>query len=391
MTQLRLPDDHRLRRLGRAGLVVGVAGIAVLAVGGFFDPAQLMRSYLVGFVFWIGVPLGGLAVLLLHGLTGGAWGVPIRRPLESAALTLPLMALLFLPVALGAGQLYEWAHPEAVARDPILQHKALYLNWPFFCVRAVVYFASWILVARAVAHWSLVQDAGEDARADRRLHLLSRGGLVLLGLTMTFASFDWMMSIEPHWYSTVYGILFMGSCTLSAFAFAIPVVASLRDRPPVARLAGPEVFHDLGNLLLAFTMLWGYFQLSQFLIIWAGNLPEEVPWYLVRTRGGWRVVTVLLVFVHLALPFALLLSRNVKRRPAALAAVALWLVGGRLLDVFWLLRPPFAPPGAGFHLLDVAALLGVGGLFLAAFVYRLGGRPLLPLRDSSLPVAEGEA
>jgi hypothetical protein len=298
------------------------------------------------------------------------------------------MAVLFLPVALGATRLYAWAQPDVVAHDPLLQHKATYLNLPFFWLRAVVYFASWILIARAIAHWSLVQDRGEDPRADRRLHMLARGGLVLLGLTMTFAAIDWMMSLEPHWYSTIYGILFMGGCSLSAFAFAIPVIAALHDRPAVARIVGPDVFHDLGKLLLAFTMLWGYFQLSQFLVIWSADLPEEISWYLVRSRGGWGVAAVVLVAIHLLLPFAVLLSRTVKRRRRALAFVALWLLTGRLLDVLWLVRPPFAPPAAAVHPLDVAAVLGLGGLFVALFVRRLAARPLLPLRDPSLPVAE---
>jgi hypothetical protein len=385
---LRLPDDHRLSRLGRVALPVGVAGLLALAAGWTVDPGQCLRSYLLGFVFWVGVPLGALAVLLLHGVTGGAWGVAIRRPLESAVLTLPLMAALFLPVAMGAGSLYVWAQPAVVAHDPVLQHKAAYLNLPFFRARAAFYFACWILVARALARWSLDQDRGDDPRTERRLHLLARGGLVLLGLTMTFAAFDWMMSLEPHWYSTIYGVLFMGSCSLSAFAFAIPVLAAVRDRPAVARVVGPDVFHDLGKLLLAFTMLWGYFQLSQFLIVWSGNLPEEIPWYLARTRGGWRLVTILLVAAQLGLPFVVLLSRGVKRWPRALAVIAVWVITARVLDVFWLVRPPFAPPAPAFHVLDVAALLGVGGLFLALFVRRLAARPLLPLRDPSLPLME---
>jgi hypothetical protein len=388
---LRLPHDHALLRLRGAALAMGVAGLVALLIGWFVDPDQTMRSYLVGFVFWIGVPLGGLAVLLIHGVTGGAWGVAIRRPLESAALTLPLMAVLFVPVALGAGRLYLWAQPEVVAHDPVLEHKVVYLNWPFFCARAGLYFVSWILVSRSLAYWSLAQDAGTDGRADERLYFLARGGLVLLGLTMTFASFDWMMSLEPHWYSTIYGILFMGSCALSAFAFAIPIVAVVRDRPAVARIVGPGILQDLGNLMLAFTMLWGYFQLSQFLITWSANLPEEITWYLARMRGGWRVVTVVLFSIHLFLPFALLLSRDLKRRPRTLAGVALGLLAARLVATFWLVRPPFAPPAAAFHVLDLAALAGMGGLFLVVFLDRLAARPVLPLRDPSLPVAEAEA
>jgi len=384
----RLPAVHPLRRLARAGLLAGVPALVLLAVAAVFDPAQSLRSYLLAFAFWITIPLGCLAVLMINHVTGGAWGAAVRRPLESAALVLPLMGALFVPLVLGAPLLYAWAQPEAVAHDPLLRHKAAYLNLPFFAIRALAYFAAWTLAARSLARWSLAQDRGDDPDADRRLHNLGRYGLVMMGLTMTFAAFDWMMSLEPHWYSTIYGVLFMGGCALSALAFVIPVAASLRGEPEVAPALGPPIFHDLGNLMLAFTMVWAYFHLSQFLIIWSANLPEEVPWYLTRTRGGWRLVAMSLVAFHLVLPFLVLLAREVKRRARALAAVALFVVVMRLVDVFWLVRPPFTPAAAAVHVLDLVALVGVGGVFLAAFVRALAARPLLPLRDPALAVEE---
>jgi hypothetical protein len=386
---LRLPPDHRLARLAIAARVAGALALLVLGGAAMVDPGQAMRSYLVAFVFWLTIPLGCLAVLMIHHVTGGAWGVAVRRPLESAALTLPLMGVLFVPLVLGATHLYAWARPEVVADDPLLQHKAAYLNLPFFAVRAVFYFVAWTLVARSLARWSLRQDRGGDAAADRRLHDTSRYGLVLMGLTMTFASVDWMMSLEPHWYSTIYGVMFMGGCALSALAFVIAVAYALRDDAGVSATIGPNLFHDLGSLLLAFTMVWAYFHLSQFLIIWSANLPEEVPWYLTRTRGGWRAVAIALVVFHLVLPFFVLLSRRVKRRPATLARVALLMIAVRLLDVFWMVRPPFDAPAV--HVLDAVALVAVGGLFFSAFVRQLAERPLLPLHDPSLVVAEDAA
>jgi len=387
---MKLAPDHVLHRLARGAGVCGILALLVLGAAAFVDPGQTLRSYLVAFVFWITIPLGCLAVLMIHHVTGGAWGVAVRRPLESAALTLPLMGVLFLPLVLGAPLLYPWARPDVVAHDVLLQHKAAYLNLPFFVARAVFYFVAWTLVARSLAHWSLRQDRGGDDVADRRLHDTSRYGLVLMGLTMTFAAVDWMMSLEPHWFSTIYGVMFMGGCALSALAFVIMVAASLRTQTEVAETIGTNLFHDLGNLLLAFTMVWAYFHLSQFLIIWSANLPEEIPWYLARTRAGWRAVAIALVAFHLVLPFFVLLSRRVKRRPATLARVALLMIAVQLLDVFWMIRPAFARAPA-VHGLDLVALVAVGGVFFAAFVRLLAQRPLLPLHDPSLVVAEEAA
>ena len=384
---LLLTEDHPLHRVQRVAIGVGAAALLVCAIAGFADPDQLLRSYLVAYLFWVGATLGCLAILMIQHVTGGAWGVAIRRLLESGARTLPVMALLFLPIALGVGRLYEWAQPEHVAHDPLLQEKALYLNVPFFLGRAALYFVAWILVTRALSRWSLRQDESFDPRPAERMELISRGGLVLLGLTMTFAAIDWAMSLEPHWFSTIYGVIYMGGSALTAFALVIPVAALLSVHPPVQGLITADHLSDLGKLMLAFVMLWAYFAFSQFLIIWSGNLPEEITWYLARTRGGWQWIALLVVLFHFALPFALLLSRRLKYDARGIAMVAVLVIVMRFVDVFWLVTPAWEPSRLSLHVLDLAAVLALGGLWLWLFVRQLEGHPLVPLRDPVNPVA----
>jgi hypothetical protein len=321
-------------------------------------------------------------------VTGGAWGVAIRRFLEAMIRLLPVMALLFLPIALGLPQLYEWARPEAVAHDALLQHKHAYLNVPFFLARTAGYFAIWILVERTLVRWSDAQDATTDALPTERLELVSRGGLLVMGLTMSFAAIDWMMSLEPHWSSTIYGVIFMGGSVLTAMALAIVLSALAREGTRLPDAISPDQFHDLGKLMLAFTMLWAYFNYSQFLIIWSGNLPEEISWYLARTSGGWKALTISLVAVQFVLPFIILLSRRVKRRPAALAVVAGGMLVARFVDMFWMVSPAFHEGAFAIHWLDLATFLAVGGLFIGLTIRQLVGRSLVPLHDPSLPVGE---
>lgn len=382
-----LPTDHGLYRLQRIAIGAAVVGTVATAFGAWQSPVQFYRSYLVAWLFWLGLALGSLAILMINHITGGAWGAVIRRLLESAARTMPLLALLFLPVALGVGELYEWARPDAVAHDPILQHKSAYLNVPFFLGRAALYFVAWSTVAFLLARWSLLQDGAHDDRPAIWLEQLSRGGLLLLGLTGTFASIDWMMSLEPHWFSTIYGFLFMGGCVLGALAFAIAMASAIADRPPLSEVITPSTLQDLGKLLFAFVMVWAYFSLSQFLIIWAADLPEEIPWYLRRLNGGWRLLILTVIAVQFLLPFVLLLSRRIKRSAPALAVVATLVLLARFADLYWLVMPAFEADAPRVHALDFTTLLGVGGLWLAMFVRHLEGRPLLPLGDPSLPEA----
>jgi hypothetical protein len=383
---------HALERFQRPALLAGGIALAACAAGGFFAPEQFFRSYLFAFLFWAGVALGCMAVGMLHHVTGGAWGLAIRRPLEAGMRTLPLVALLFLPIALGLGRIYEWAHPEAVAADPILRHKSLYLNVPFFLGRAAVYFGAWLVLAHYLNRWSVEQDTTGNRSIARRLQLLSSAGLVLYGLTVTFASIDWAMSLEPHWFSTMYGVLFIAGQGLSAFAFIVVVLVLISGGSPLAQFVEAKHYHDLGKLMLAFVMFWAYVSFSQYLIIWAGNLPEEIPWYLRRLEGGWGWVGAALVILHFALPFFMLLPASANRNPRILLGVAGLILFMRLVDLFWLTRPAFAQEG-GFHLhwMDLLAPVGIGGVWLSHFFRQLGKRPLLPVNDPEMQEALAHA
>jgi hypothetical protein len=381
MSPLHLSADHPLLRVQKIGLAVGVVALAACGAGWIFSPDQFFRSYLIAYLFWIGVALGCLPILMLQYITGGLWGAALRRVLESGTRTIPVMAVLFLPIVLGLHHLYEWTHADLVAQDPVLQYKSFYLNVPFFLARAALYFAVWMAVIFFLNRWSSEQDAHDDPSLGKRLHYLSRGGLLLYALTMTFASIDWAMSLEPHWYSTIYGILFIGGQVLSAFAFAIPVTALMADREPLSEILTPGVFQDLGKLLLAFIMLWAYFNFSQFIITWSGNLPEEIPWYLKRSGTGWQAIAIALVVLHFALPFFILLSRDLKRNRRRLAMVALVVLFLRFVDVYWMIAPAFSPGVFTVHWMDLLAVVGLGGLWLYFFVGQLQGRPLMPLND----------
>jgi hypothetical protein len=380
------PLPPALERLRRPALLAGAAGLLLSVVGAFFDPGQFFRSYLLAFLFVMNIPIGCLSITMIHHLTGGYWGLAIRRLLEAGTRTLPWVALGFLPLAFGVRYVWPWAAPEA-AHDHVLQQKHLYLNIPFFLLRAAFYFAVWFLLARALNRASLMLDEGADyLRTSRRLRSLSGGGLVLMGLTITFSSIDWAMSLDPHWMSTIWGLLFMVGQALAAMTLAVAIVALLGPDTPLAPvLRTTPALHDLGKLLFAFVMLWAYLSYSQFLIIWSGNLPEEIPWYLHRLHGGWQSVALVLVVFQFALPILLLLSRDVKRNPRTLGAVALALFMMRLVDVYWLVGPELHH-GGGFagYLFDAAALVGLSGLWFHAFARALADRPLLPMGEPDL-------
>ncbi len=387
MEAVRLGPDHALAGLRQRAVIAGGVGLAALAIGSVVDPTQFLRSYLVAFLFWTGLALGCLALLMIHTVTGGRWGAAIRRLLEAGIGLLPLLAVAFLPIAVGIRTLYPWARPEVIAGDPIVQHARPFLNVPFFLVRAAIYFGTWIAIARTFARWSLAQDEASDAALVRRLELLARGSLVALGLTISFAAIDWMISLELHWFSTIYGLIFMAGGALTAFAFVIPIAAVLAARERTDGAMNADAFHDLGSLLLAFVLIWAYFAFSQFLLTWSANLPEEIPWYLRRLRGGWQWLALALVVFHLALPFAVLLSRDVKRHAARLARLALVLLIARWVDLFWMVAPAYGPGGLRLHWLDVAAMAGLGGICVSVFVRRLEAAPLIPLHDPNFEEA----
>lgn len=375
---LQWPESMQLRK--RAALVGGIA-LLVCLVGGFADPERLFRSYLFAYVYWAGIAIGSLAIIMLHHLSGGGWGMMIRRLLEAATRTLPLVAVLFLPLVLGIRPLYEWARPEVVEADKILQFKAPYLNVPFFLLRTLFYFACWIGLAHLLNRWSRQQDETGDPALAGKMETMSGPGLVLFGATVTFASFDWVMSLEPHWFSTVFGLSFMVGQVLTAFPFAIAMTAYLSGRRPMSEAVTAGHFHDLGKLTLAFVMLWAYLSFSQFLIIWSGNLPEETPYYLKRLTGGWQFFQLALILFHFALPFFLLLSRSLKRTGAKLVKVAGLILLMRFVDLYMQIIPAGHHSELHFSWMDLAAPIGIGGLWLSAFLRQLESRPVLPVRD----------
>jgi len=375
-----------MNRLQWRALWIGVAVLGVCILGAFRSPAQFFHSYLLAFLFWTGMALGCLAIAMLHHLTGGSWGMVIRRLLESGSRTLPLMALLFVPLFFGRHWIYSWTQPMNLPRQQLE-----YLDVRFFLTRAVLYFLVWLALAHWLGKWSHEQDRTGDRRLLLKMQWLSAPGLALYGLTGTFAAVDWMMSLEPRWYSSIFGLLIIGGQVLSAMAFVIVALVLLTAYQPLGRVLQPRHMHNLGKLLLAFVMIWAYLSFSQLLIMWSGNLPEEIPWYLHRLEGGWRWVGVLLILFHFALPFFLLLSRDLKRTGPKLALLAMLVVVMRMVDLFWLTAPEFSPGRFHIHWMDIAAPVGMGGVWLAVFAWHLKTRPLLPVGDPYLAVVlEGE-
>ncbi|MGH9337517.1 MAG: hypothetical protein ACRD21_27515, partial [Vicinamibacteria bacterium] len=324
----------------RASLAVGIVALSALAIGSLWRPEQFFRSYLFGYLPWLGLSLGSLAILMLHHLASGEWGHVIRRFLEAATENLLLLAPLFLPIALGVGSIYEWARPIEIAVPRLLEQPSSYLSVPFFRVRAALYFAVWILLAVRLNRLSERQE--REGGSLRPLQSTSAPGLILYGITITFAAVDWAMSLETHWYSTIFGIALMTGQCLSALAFGALALHLFSKRSPLDEMLRPSHFHDLGNMILAFVMLWAYMAYSQYLIIWSGNLPEEIRWYLGRS-GGWEKLACVLILLHFAVPFLLLLSRALKQSGKTLAWIAGLVLFMRFVDNFWIVAPAFHP------------------------------------------------
>jgi len=372
-----------LSRLGSRSLLLGALGLGLTAIGFVSARETFLQSYLIAFIFWMGLTVGPLGVLMIHHLSGGAWGMAGRRIWEAATRNLPLMMLLFIPIAINLPTLYVWARPEA-ASDPIIHDKAIYLNVRFFLVRAAIFFAIWSALAFILNKWSGEQDrqpAMLPGPLDRRSRLVSGPGLALFVLTVTFMAVDWVMSLDPHWYSTIFGILMLGGQGLSTMAFTIVVLASLVKFEPMATVADAEKIHDISKLMFAFVLLWAYFSVSQLIIIWSANLPEEIPFYLERLHGAWAPVSIALLLLQFVLPFMLLLSRGLKRNPARVKWIALLILFMRVVDITWTIGPVFRHEGSSIHPLDFAVVLGMGGLWLPLFWRNLAQRSLVPARD----------
>lgn len=394
LDRFRAPDVvNRWRTLA---LGAGGVGVLVWALGAYLEPEQALRSWLLGFIFWGGIGLGSLGVLMLQYLTGGAWGVVIRRILEAGSRTLPIIILLFIPLAIGVGtkSVYEWTHLPAT--DPIMQHRGIYMTSWFWIVRSVIYFAIWGMMMVLLNRWSAQQEVASDVEGSRlaleRMSRFSGPMLVIYALVVTFAAVDWMLMLDAHWFSTIWGLLFVAGWALSCLCFCVVILANLYSLAPYDGVIGKRHFHDLGKLMLALVMVWAYFNFSQFLIIWAGNLPEETGWWLVRMKGGWGWIGAALIFFHFAFPFLVLLQQDFKRRARWISGLAIFILFMRIVDMFYLIGPSNriatgGEPGAFIiSWLDFVGVIAVGGIWLWWFFGELNKRVVFPVND---PYFEG--
>ncbi len=390
------PSD--LGRFQGVAIGVGLVGVILWIVGSVVSgdaKTTFFHTYLVAYLFWAGIALGCLGLLMIQYLGGATWGLVIRRQLEAGSHTLWMMLALFIPIAtVGLHSLYEWSHDlSAIENEQVrklIEHKSPYLNPGFFLIRGVIYFAIWIAIAMFLRKWSRQQDERNDMGAVQRSQNLSAPGFVIYGLAVTFASVDWVMSLDVEWFSTIFGLLTLAGQGVATIAFLVAVGVVLSSREPMAEVYNAKHFHDLGKLMLAVVMVWAYFSFSQLLIIWSGNLPEEIPWYLERFAGVWRYIGIGLILLHFALPFLLLLSRDLKRNARRLVMVAWLLIIMRFVDLLWLIVPEFtrgASPNPASYLVYAAATIGVGGIWLGWFFYQLRQRALVPYNDPQLSEA----
>ena len=373
-------------------LGVGAVGFLLWLVGTYLNPEQGLRSWLLGFVFWGGISIGSIGLLMLQYLTGGAWGVVIRRTLEAASRTLLLVALLFLPIAVGITQLYEWTHLPAT--DHIIEHRGWYMTASGWIIRSVICFGIFGVMAYLLNKWSANQDESKDHEQAAawlgRATAFSGPTMVIFALTVTLVAVDWVMTLEPHWFSTIFGLLFVIGWALSCLCFVVILLAFLQDKVPMNHVLGRRHFHDLGKLMLALVMVWAYFNFSQYLIIYSGNIPEETVWFIKRSTGGWGWMAWGLILFHFAVPFLILLQQDLKRKPWKLATVAIFILFMRLVDLFFYIGPspritPLGPPEAFVvSWMDIVAPICIGGFWVAYFLSQLMKRPLVPVMDPFL-------
>jgi hypothetical protein len=390
VTQLDLTPPPVVKKISQRSLVVGVV-FSVIAAVIFFafadGRAEFFRAYLLGFMLWLGLALGSMAIIMIRHLTGGGWGVVIRRIQGAAMRTLPLLAALFIPIILGRHNLYIWAQPLDQVKDKHLREHLeditkTYLTTNGFIYRAVFYFAIWNLLSYLLSKYSQEGDKPGARDNTDRFKTVAGPGLILYGFTVSFAAIDWVMSLDPSWISTIFGLVILIGQVLSAMCFAVVVERILYNYKPMSEMLKPDFVHDHGKWMLAFTMVWAYFNFSQWLIIWAGNLPTEITYYLRRLNGGWGYVGLVVVIFHFAVPFAILLSRSFKRDIRKLVWLAVWLLVMRFVDMFWIIEPNFS---ATFKLTlaDVVVPVAIGGFWLAYFFHNLASLPLLPAYDPS--------
>lgn len=381
-------DPTSARTASFVALGVGVAGVAATLAGLALDPVKALGSYHFAYVLFLQLALGSLFFVMVHHLAGARWGVSVRRLAEASAATLPVFALLFVPIWLGRHELFHWTHEEVVAKDPILQAKQAYLNVPFFTVRAVVYFAVWSFLGTYLWKLSVAQDRGDGVGHLARMRKASAPGMILFALSLTFASFDWLMSLDPHWFSTIFGVYYFAGGIQGACALLVVLVLLLQRKGLLEQAVTVEHLHDLGKLTFAFTVFVAYIGFCQYFLIWYANLPEETAWFNHRW-GEWSTLSLALVALTFVLPFGILMAREAKRNAVLLLTGALLVLAGRVVDMYWLVLPTFDTHGPALHWTNLTALLGIGGVWAWLLCRRLGQHALVPVGDPNLAYALG--
>lgn len=384
-SNITIPKTHPRYQIPVWGLIVALIGLVGSAMLGFKNPTQFYFSYLVAFLFFLSIALGALFFVLVQFAAKATWSVVVRRIAENIAGTLPLFALLFLPILAGMHELFHWTHAEAVAHDKLLQWKQPYLNVPFFITRAVIYIACWTGLGWWYFRQSLRQDKTGEVSITQKMQWYSGPAIILFALTVTFAAVDWIMSLDPHWYSTMFGVYYFSGCNVAIFAFLTLISADMQRTGLLHEVVTVEHFHDLGKLLFAFVVFWSYIAFSQYMLIWYANLPEETIFFAHRMENRWQYVSVALMVVHFFVPFFFLLSRNVKRNKTLLLAAATWMLAIHYIDLYWLIMPNLHAHDVHPSLLDATTFLGIGGFFVASVGWIMNKYPLIPLKDPRLP------
>ena len=382
--QATIPPGHPWNRIPVIAAVFALLGAVACAILGAGNPKQFFFSWLVSFMFFLSLALGGLFFVLIQYAVQGGWGIVLRRIGETIFATIPVMAALFVPVVLGLHDLFEWAHPGAADHDALLRWKEPYLNVSFFLIRAALYFVIWSFMAILYYRGSRGQDVTGDPAVSARLRRLAGPAIIVLALTQTFASIDWIMSLTPHWYSTIFGVYFFSGSFVGFIALLSVVVVAMRRAGLLETVITAEHLHDIGKLLFAFTAFWAYIGFSQFFLMWYANLPEETVWYKARIEGSWMQVSLLLIAGHFVVPFFYLMGRAVKRKGTTLAVGGAWLLIMHFVDLYWQIMPTLHPEGLRPSALDVAAFVAIGGCFVAAASWLMRRQALVPLRDPRL-------
>ena len=382
--QATIPPGHPWNRVPLMGAVCALLGAAACAILGAANPKQFFFSWLVSFLFILSLALGALFFVLIHYASQGGWGIVLRRIGETTFATLPVIAALFLPLLLGLRDLYPWTVPGAAEHDALLRWKAPYLNVQFFLIRAALYFGMWSFIALLYYRGSHGQDTTGDPAVSARLRRLAGPAIIVLALTQTLASIDWIMSLTPHWYSTMFGVYFFAGSFVGFIALLSVVAVAMRGAGLLDTVISAEHLHDVGKFLFAFTAFWAYIAFSQFLLMWYANLPEETIWYRARMAGSWMQISLFLMAGHFVAPFFYLMGRTVKRNGATLAIGGAWLLAMHFVDIYWQVMPTLHPEGFRPSVLDAAALVAVGGCFVAASGWLMRRQALVPLRDPRL-------